>query len=228
MPRLCANSTCDTREFVDGRIRPARSEDPRSPGQTRTPCCVGTDFGEGSLTESGYPRLVKRWRRGQPLDEAETVFSGASTDVVAAASVDRTPGFERTMLGRALDFFNDENLRTARRRVDPHRYADRRYRLGASRTGCSSSCAPTGTRAARSTWPARCWPLTTTQFLDRHGATAGGVRTRRAHRPEPLRVDPGQVGAGHARRRGQPRRGRHAGHVGRPNRCRGFRRTPTP
>jgi prolyl oligopeptidase len=69
---------------------------------------LGTDFGEGSLTDSGYPRLVKRWRRGQPLDAAETLFSAASTDVIVAASVDRTPGFERTMLRRALDFFNDE------------------------------------------------------------------------------------------------------------------------
>jgi prolyl oligopeptidase len=70
---------------------------------------LGTDFGEGSLTESGYPRLVKRWRRDQSVDDAETLFSGASTDVIVAASVDRTPGFERTMVGRAIDFFNDEN-----------------------------------------------------------------------------------------------------------------------
>ena len=69
---------------------------------------LGTDFGEGSLTDSGYPRLVKRWRRGQPLEDAETLFSAASTDVIVAASVDRTPGFERTMLRRAIDFFNDE------------------------------------------------------------------------------------------------------------------------
>lgn len=69
---------------------------------------LGTDFGDDSLTESGYPRLVKRWRRGQPLAEAETLFSGAATDVIVAASVDRTPGFERTMLRRAIDFFNDE------------------------------------------------------------------------------------------------------------------------
>jgi prolyl oligopeptidase len=69
---------------------------------------LGTDFGDGSLTESGYPRLVKRWRRGQPLDAAETLFSAASTDVIVAASVDRTPGFERTILRRAIDFFNDE------------------------------------------------------------------------------------------------------------------------
>jgi prolyl oligopeptidase len=69
---------------------------------------VGTDFGEDSLTESGYPRLVKRWRRGTPLDDAETLFSGARTDVLVAASRDRTPGFERTLLSRAVDFFNDE------------------------------------------------------------------------------------------------------------------------
>src|SRR5262249_42021496 len=27
---------------------------------------VSTDFGEGSLTASGYPRVIKRWRRGTP------------------------------------------------------------------------------------------------------------------------------------------------------------------
>jgi prolyl oligopeptidase len=69
---------------------------------------VGTDFGPGSLTESGYPRVVKRWRRGQPLTQADTVFTGSRSDVVVAAGVDRTPGFERTLLRRAIDFFNDE------------------------------------------------------------------------------------------------------------------------
>jgi prolyl oligopeptidase len=69
---------------------------------------VGTDFGEGSLTESGYPRVVKRWRRGQPLADAQTLFEGSRSDVTVGASVDRTPGFERTMLGRAIDFFNEQ------------------------------------------------------------------------------------------------------------------------
>jgi prolyl oligopeptidase len=69
---------------------------------------IGTDWGEDSLTESGYPRLVKRWRRGTSLEDAETLFSGAYSDVIVAASRDRTPGFERTVLSRAVDFFNDE------------------------------------------------------------------------------------------------------------------------
>ncbi|MEO6795209.1 MAG: prolyl oligopeptidase family serine peptidase [Mycobacterium sp.] len=69
---------------------------------------VGTDFGADSLTESGYPRIVKRWRRGQPLAAAQVVFTGERSDVVVAAGTDRTPGFERTLVSRAIDFFNDE------------------------------------------------------------------------------------------------------------------------
>ncbi len=42
---------------------------------------IGTDWGEGSLTESGYPRIVKRWRRGTPLDEAEEILEGDRGDV---------------------------------------------------------------------------------------------------------------------------------------------------
>nr|WP_217283679.1 prolyl oligopeptidase family serine peptidase [Aquabacterium terrae] len=69
---------------------------------------VGTDFGPGSMTDSGYPRIIKRWKRGQPLAEAVTVFEAQPKDVYAFASVDRTPGFERTVFGRASDFYNTE------------------------------------------------------------------------------------------------------------------------
>jgi prolyl oligopeptidase len=96
-----------TREFVtDGFVLPeAKTQISWADPDT---VLVGTDFGAGSLTESGYPRVVKRWRRGRPLADAQTLFEGSRTDVVVAASVDRTPGFERTLIRRALDFFNDE------------------------------------------------------------------------------------------------------------------------
>ena len=45
--------------------------------ENRDTVLVGTDFGPDSLTESGYPRITKRWHRGQPLAEAPTVFEGA-------------------------------------------------------------------------------------------------------------------------------------------------------
>lgn len=69
---------------------------------------VGTDFGSGSLTTSGYPRLIKRWNRGQALGAAQTVFEGLATDVSVWVSVDRTPGFERTLVGRSPDFWTTE------------------------------------------------------------------------------------------------------------------------
>jgi prolyl oligopeptidase len=69
---------------------------------------VGTDFGPGSLTDSGYPRVIKRWKRGTPLSEARTVFEAKPSDVYASAAVSRTPGFERTWLIRATDFYHQE------------------------------------------------------------------------------------------------------------------------
>ena len=97
-----------TREFVsDGFTLPeAKSVIDWEDADT---VLVGTDFGEGSLTDSGYPRVVKRWRRGQPLAAAETVFEGETGDVEVYGSVDREPGFERTMIWRATDFFNAEH-----------------------------------------------------------------------------------------------------------------------
>ncbi len=96
-----------TRQFVAGGFELPEAKT-QITWQDEDTVLVGTDFGEGSLTESGYPRLVKRWRRGQSLAGAETVFSAAADDVIVAAAVDRTPGFERTMISRAIDFFNDE------------------------------------------------------------------------------------------------------------------------
>jgi prolyl oligopeptidase len=71
---------------------------------------VGTDFGPGSLTDSGYPRIIKRWRRGQLLADATTVFEALRSDVAAGVSVDPTPGYERTLLQRAPDFFSSEEF----------------------------------------------------------------------------------------------------------------------
>lgn len=44
---------------------------------------IATDWGDGSLTESGYPYIVKRWQRGTPLESAEEVFRGKETDIGA-------------------------------------------------------------------------------------------------------------------------------------------------
>ncbi|MFO1313639.1 MAG: prolyl oligopeptidase family serine peptidase [Burkholderiales bacterium] len=69
---------------------------------------VGTDFGEGSLTKSGYPRVIKVWQRGTPRDAAVTVFEGRPEDVWVNAWRDHTPGFERDFVQRNSTFFTNE------------------------------------------------------------------------------------------------------------------------
>ncbi|SDE09804.1 prolyl oligopeptidase family serine peptidase [Aquimonas voraii] len=69
---------------------------------------VYTDFGDGSMTSSGYPRIAKRWKRGTELASAETVYEGQADDMYIAASHDDTPGYERSFVSRTLAFYNDE------------------------------------------------------------------------------------------------------------------------
>ncbi len=69
---------------------------------------VATDFGPGTLTSSGYPRIVRQWKRGTPLEAAETVFEATATDMSAAGWRDLTPGFEREFVIRQQTFYTNE------------------------------------------------------------------------------------------------------------------------
>ena len=69
---------------------------------------VGTDFGPGSMTTSGYPRIAKVWKRGTPLAQAETLFEGKTEDMVASAFRDHTKGYERDFVHRAITFYTNE------------------------------------------------------------------------------------------------------------------------
>ncbi|WP_151529358.1 MULTISPECIES: prolyl oligopeptidase family protein [Corynebacterium] len=70
---------------------------------------LGTNVGENSLTESGYPARVYRWHRGTDPREAELLFSGERSDIASGGWADRTPGFERVLIERRLDMFTAEN-----------------------------------------------------------------------------------------------------------------------
>jgi len=50
-----------------------------------------TDFGPGSMTASGYPRIVKLWQRGTPIASAKTIFEGTHEDVASQGSVASGP-----------------------------------------------------------------------------------------------------------------------------------------
>lgn len=70
---------------------------------------VYTDFGDGSMTTSGYPRVVKQWQRGTAMDSARVVYEGQADDMYISAGHDHTPGFERSFVSRTLAFYNNES-----------------------------------------------------------------------------------------------------------------------
>lgn len=69
---------------------------------------VATDFGPGTLTSSGYPRIVKKWKRGTSLEKAETIFEGKENDMSVGAYYDDTKGFERHFVYRRISFYESE------------------------------------------------------------------------------------------------------------------------
>jgi len=71
---------------------------------------VGTDFGPGSLTKSGYPRLVKEWQRGQQLEDATLVFEGKAADMRAVGFRELAKGYERDIVVRQIAFRKSETF----------------------------------------------------------------------------------------------------------------------
>ncbi|MCA9490316.1 MAG: S9 family peptidase [Myxococcales bacterium] len=69
---------------------------------------LGTDFGPGSLTDSGYPRTVREWKRGTPWKDARKIFEFRPADVVAYGFSDYAQGVRHDGVVRAPSFFRNE------------------------------------------------------------------------------------------------------------------------
>ena len=97
------------KKFVDGGFALPEAKANVS-WRDRDSILVGTDFGEGSLTSSGYARIVKLWRRGTPLSSAEVLAEGKADDVYVYGFRDQTKGFERDFVQRAITFYTNEQF----------------------------------------------------------------------------------------------------------------------
>jgi prolyl oligopeptidase len=71
---------------------------------------VASDFGPGSMTTSGYPRIVKEWTRGTPLSAARTVFEGQPADVGVGMNSEWESGQRRDWIERMIAFWNSERF----------------------------------------------------------------------------------------------------------------------
>jgi prolyl oligopeptidase len=67
---------------------------------------VARDWGPGTMTKSGYPFVVKLWKRGQPLERAKEVFRATENDVDAAGfTLNDSQGHHVTLLHTGINFF---------------------------------------------------------------------------------------------------------------------------
>lgn len=67
---------------------------------------VSSTLGEGAMTTSSYPRIVRRLRRGGELSEAEVIFEVPADHLMASGGFDDTPGFERLLASDRISFFD--------------------------------------------------------------------------------------------------------------------------
>ena len=69
---------------------------------------IATDFGKNTLTDSGYPRQVKEWKRGTPIAAAKLILESQRTDLsVGAQSIDHG-GYHHELVQRQIDFYRSE------------------------------------------------------------------------------------------------------------------------
>jgi prolyl oligopeptidase len=72
---------------------------------SRDAVLVATDFGPGTMTPSSYPRIVKLWRRGEPLAAAKAVFEARPDDMGVTPYVLRGPYGRVALIERRPSFF---------------------------------------------------------------------------------------------------------------------------
>ncbi|KAK3261375.1 hypothetical protein CYMTET_29712, partial [Cymbomonas tetramitiformis] len=96
-----------TKAFVEGGFELPEAKS-RVSWVHRDLLLVGTDLGEGSLTDSGYPRQVREWARGTPLKEAPLMYEGEATDVAVSGYLGFHAGHAFEWRRRSTTFYTSK------------------------------------------------------------------------------------------------------------------------
>ncbi len=100
-----------TGRFVDGGFTLPRSKGSATWVDENT-LLVTRDWGPGTSTTSGYPFVVKEWKRGTPLADAKEVFRGEATDQTGtyAAVLQDAQGDRLVIFDRNVTFFESKKF----------------------------------------------------------------------------------------------------------------------
>ncbi|WP_428151154.1 prolyl oligopeptidase family serine peptidase [Brevundimonas sp.] len=98
-----------SRTFVEGGFELPESKGGASWIDADT-LLISRDFGPGTLTSSGYPMIVKRLKRGQSIDQAETIFTGQPSDVSVSGGAlrDADGVIKAILINRGVSFYEGE------------------------------------------------------------------------------------------------------------------------
>lgn len=97
-----------TKTFVDGGFITPESKGTMDWVDEDT-MIIGVDFGEGTMTDSGYPREARLWKRGTDLSEATLLGRGEQTDVgYWGGTFELSDGRREVVVSRSVDFYNSE------------------------------------------------------------------------------------------------------------------------
>lgn len=97
-----------TKTFVPGGFTLPESKNTYGFLENESEWIVGAALDAGSATDSGYPRLLKRWKRGLTFDEAPVVFEIEKTDLAAFTGLLEDGSEKLEVFVRMIDFYSSE------------------------------------------------------------------------------------------------------------------------
>lgn len=98
-----------TKSFIDDGFKIDQSKGGANYRDENT-LIISSDFGKGTMTNSGYPRQVKLWKRGTPITDAKLIFEGNVEDVSSSGFVIRDAEKEYLMLLRGMTFYTSKKF----------------------------------------------------------------------------------------------------------------------
>lgn len=95
-----------TGKFVDGGFTLSRSKQDVA-WLDKDTLLISREWGPNSLTDSGYPYIVKVWKRGSPLESATEIFRGQPGDQLSSQAIVEhdAQGHSLTLFRRGVTFF---------------------------------------------------------------------------------------------------------------------------
>jgi len=72
---------------------------------------IGVNFGDNTMTDSGYPMITKLWKRGTPLSSAKEIYRGQKDDVsISAEALELSDGTREIIIYNSKTFYDREHF----------------------------------------------------------------------------------------------------------------------